>query len=250
MHSIFRQFRAPDWIRGAPSGWGLLLGVLILFSIISSCLVVGRVIVTANLKFLFLPGNLVLAWIPLFLAGGLWRLHVKSRQRTWPFAIGLLLWLCFLPNAPYLVTDLIHLRPRPPIPLWMDLMIFVSFLWLGVVLGFFSLYLIQRVAAERFGFLSGWLFVCVAIVLTALGIYIGRFLRWNSWDMMIRPVSLAVDLFGTFRHPRANPQPYVYTLLYSQLLLLFYASLYSLTKFRSDREKILPALPACFSSEL
>lgn len=232
------------WVQGIPEGSRCLLGILVLASVLCSGLVLGRVIVTVKLKFLFLPGNLVLAWIPLLIAGSLWRMHAESRRRTWSFVLGSLLWLSFLPNAPYLVTDLIHLRPRPPIPIWMDLAIFVSFLWLGVVLGFFSLFLMQRVVTERFGRIHGWLFVLVALVLTALGIYIGRFLRWNSWDMVIRPIPLARDLFDTFRHPRLHPQPYLYAALYSHLLFLFYATLYSLTRFRLDQANTAPALPA------
>src|SRR5688500_5536005 len=201
----------------------LLLLVLILASASAGMLVVIRVVLTSKLKFAFLLGNLFLAWIPLLLAGMLYRWHRAGKQRTWGFALTGAAWLFFLPNAPYIVTDLIHLRPRPPIPIWVDMIIIVKFAVIGLVLGFLALYIVQSIVAARCGWQVGWVFAFTVLALSGVGIYLGRFLRWNSWDLALNPLSLALDVLQEFRHPRSNPTPYLYTTIFAQMSIVIYS---------------------------
>ena len=100
------------------------------------------------------------------------------------------LWLLFFPNAPYLLTDFIHLRETPTTPLWYDALMLASFAWTGLLLGYASLYLMQMIWERAVGMLS-WLGVVAALALASLGVYVGRFLRFNSWDALVRPRRLA-----------------------------------------------------------
>ena len=127
--------------------------------------------------------------------------NVVDFLRVW------LAWFLFFPNAPYIVTDFVHLEHRPPVPLWFDLMMIASFAWTGLCLGYLSLYLMQEVARARFGRWISWVFVVVMLALGSVGVYAGRVLRWNSWDVVRHPRWLlhqSLDLTeGTVRATRA-----------------------------------------------
>ncbi len=133
----------------------------------------------------FLAWNLFLAWVPFGLAG----LLAATRHRLLGGLV-LGLWLLFLPNAPYLITDFIHLRPRPPVPLWADTLLFFLFAWTGLMLGLLSLlrvhlYLRQFYQARRaHGIIAGF------ILASSFGLYLGRVERWNSWDALLSPLAV------------------------------------------------------------
>lgn len=150
--------------------------------------------------FVFLIWNLFLAWIPFGLAMLVNRMHAKLYKGFLIFPI-IGAWLLFFPNAPYLLTDLLHLQPRHPIPHWYDVMLFTSFAWTGLLLGLISLYPIHQFFKQylpkplEHGLIILLLFLC------SLGVYIGRFLRWNSWDIIYQPKGLLTDLHNIFFYP-------------------------------------------------
>lgn len=220
-----------------PDAAVLVLLALMLASASAVMLVLIRVVLTAQPKFGFLVWNLFLAWIPLLLAIVLHCRHEAGKKRSWAFALAGLGWLFFLPNAPYIVTDLIHLRPRPPIPIWVDMIIIVKFALIGLVLGFLALYLVQHIVSARCGWRVGWVFALTVLALTGVGIYLGRFLRWNSWDLVINPLGLAHDVLHQFRHPRSNPAPYLYTMLFAQVGIVSYTLLYAITHLAGGKSR-------------
>ncbi|MEM6964643.1 MAG: DUF1361 domain-containing protein [Bacteroidota bacterium] len=175
--------------------------------------------------FLFLIWNLFLAWIPYGISILLPWLHGKWRSKLL-VALVLFCWLLFFPNAPYILTDLLHLRQRLGIPLWYDLMLFLSFAWTGLILGYLSLLEVQ-VFLERFvsSTFSNVISV-VAIFLCGFGIYLGRVQRWNSWDIITEPFSLFTDIL----HLLANPQTLGLAAVISVFLLLGYFTLTTLTR--------------------
>jgi uncharacterized membrane protein len=146
----------------------------------------------------FLPWNLFLAWIPWFAALG----FAASRAPAALAASGAV-WLLFLPNAPYLVTDLVHLRPRSGVPHWFDVLLFGAFALAGCVLGWASLEVVHRRVARALGPLGAAGVVAIVLFLTGFGVYLGRFLRWNSWDVVTRPVALAAEAAAALATPRA-----------------------------------------------
>jgi uncharacterized membrane protein len=192
-----------------------MMFTLILVSLFSVALVAVRVLFSGQITYIFLIWNLFLAWLPLLFA---W-LALRWQNRT-PLVLGaLFLWLLFFPNAPYLVTDLIHLRPLPPVPLWYDLILLFDYALLGLFLAFVSLHMMQNLVDRRFGSAASWAFVLSVLSISGLGVFIGRFLRWNSWDLFLRPFSLLGNVWAHLAEPR--------TLLVSGLmaLLLLFAYL-------------------------
>ncbi len=160
--------------------------------------------------------NLFLAWIPFacaLLADRLAAGRGPQRWLFWPAALG---WLLFFPNAPYILTDLIHLtffRNLAPQWIWFDLLSNLLFALTGLLLGFASLAVMQGLVRERAGRWAGWAFAAAASLLAGFGVYLGRFLRWNSWDVVRAPQQLAADVSQRL----GNPVEFRYTFGFSLL---------------------------------
>lgn len=168
----------------------LLFLALVFASMVSTSLVVVRGFYTGYVLFAFLVWNLILAWLPFLFATVVIMFPVKHYVTIF-FAA---LWLLFFPNALYIVTDFLHLWPRGDVPLWYDLIMIASFALTGLCLGFASLAMMQIQVGAHWGRWRSWLFVLLALAVSCFGVYIGRFLRWNSWDVFSNPLSLLVDL--------------------------------------------------------
>jgi len=172
----------------------LLLTALSLFSM---TMLIARVFFGGYIIHAYLVWNLFLAWLPLLMATA----AVANRHRPPLVIFWGLLWLLFLPNAPYLITDLMHLRPYAPVPVWYDALLLFSFALCGLLLALRSLSLMHSIATGRLGAWGGWLFVLSAAVLSSFGVYIGRFLRWNSWDVFANPGRLSADILAHLNSP-------------------------------------------------
>lgn len=178
-----------------------------------------------NAVFFFLIWNLFLAVVP-FVAAELFA-RAKGHLVRWPaFAV----WLLFLPNAPYIVTDFIHLRARPPVPLWFDVLLLISCAGTGLLLGYGSVMLVQRTIAKRWSVRAGWLVAAFALLLSAFGIYLGRFVRFNSWEVVTDPIPLFADIANRLMNPMAHPRTFAVTILYGVALLLGYMGLHALAE--------------------
>jgi uncharacterized membrane protein len=199
---------------------------LSLCSLAGGALLVCRLVVTGSTSLGFLPWNLLLAWIPLVAAATL-QLLDREKRLTRPRAAGLVgLWLIFFPNAPYLVTDFVHLRPRPgEAPLWFDIGVLMIFAWTGLLLGFVSLYWVQEFLRARVGTVRSTVVAMLVLGLSGYGIYLGRFARLNSWDLVLRPLDVAAQFVDVILHPRSHPRTLAVTLLYSAMLSAAYFTL-------------------------
>jgi len=164
-----------------------------LFKLIAFCalLLIVRAFKTEHYTFFFLLWNLFLAWIPFWLISQYKRFKRKSLQ----FAI-IALTLLFLPNAPYILTDLFHLTKNLIAPMWFDLVLILTFALLGLV--FFILATERLFKVLRPFFKSSLLFNAVkflVILSNGYGIYLGRYLRFNSWDVVSNPFQLVYRMY-------------------------------------------------------
>lgn len=176
-----------------------------------------RVRLTGSTYFSFMLWNLFLAALPLVFA---WFLpHTRRLSRAIPL---LAIWLLFFPNAPYVLTDLIHLKPRAGIPLWYDLLMLLSFALTSLWIGFHSLHMVHQWIARHVSVRMGWLVVLAVMPLTGFGIYLGRVLRWNSWDIISNPFSMLRDIATLALHPLAHRDVWLFTFGFSLLLMFCY----------------------------
>jgi len=180
--------------------------------------------------FLFLNWNLFLAWIPYLIALSLPYFYQKFNSKI--LIVGVLFcWLLFFPNAPYILTDFLHLKKRMGIPLWYDMMLFLSFAWTGLILGYLSLLEVQQFLKNFLSKTKVNIISVIVLLLCGFGIYLGRFQRWNSWDIVTNPISLFADILNIL----ANPQTLGLAVVISVFLLLGYFTLVTLSQGeRSD----------------
>ena len=204
----------------------LTVAGLFVASLFCVALVVVRNVHTGNGNFRFLIWNLFLAWIPFLLAVVVYDRWRRRRGGALLLALGGL-WLLFFPNAPYIATDFVHLQHDPLSAYWYDAVTIAAFAWLGVLLGFASLYLMQTVVRQWCGVVAGWVFAGVALALGSLGIYLGRFLRLNSWDALEHPTVLPRILHAVARNPFAYQQAIGVTVLFTVALGFAYFLLYN-----------------------
>jgi len=186
---------------------------------------------TGDPYYRFLVWNLILAWVPLVFAIAA---YARARRRVDPLVAVLLVpWLLFFPNAPYLLTDFIHLGEGPA-PLWYDALMLSAFAWTGLLLGFGSLYLVQLILRRAFGSAVAWLGVLGALGLASVGVYVGRFIRFNSWDALLHPVRVADVLQEQLS---AVPMRMAEALLaLTAFLLVGYLAVYSFTDLKLELE--------------
>jgi uncharacterized membrane protein len=204
-------------------------------------LVVSRICLSGQWLYLSLVWNLFLAWLPLVFALGVCRQHRPAGRAGWKLWALAGLWLLFFPNAPYIFTDLSHLDFWFQRHYWADLSITLLIALTGFLVGFVSLYLMQAVVADRLGRAASWLFILASAGLGGLGIWIGRFLRWNSWDVFIHPVGLSADLVRLATHPLANMRSFAFQALFAALLFFGYLMLYALTHLRPAQRPVVEA---------
>ena len=173
----------------------------------------------------YLIWNLTLAWIPLLLAIVLVEAY-KRRETVLTLIVIGAVWLLFLPNAPYLLTDFIHLGAEHRL---YDTILIGSFAFTGLALGFASLLLVQLVVTRAAGALSGWIVALGALFFASIGIYLGRVLRLNSWDAVKRPHLLWDAALSRLTEPLGNPQLIKFVLVFGGFLLVTYAGFYGFT---------------------
>lgn len=216
-----------------------LFMLLVAASAIGVILASVRMLRSDSSRYAFLIWNLMLAWIPFLLASLAYTL-ANARWRILYvvifFAAGA--WLVFFPNAPYILTDFQHLSVvTDGIPVWYDVVLLIWFAWTGLLLGIVSLYLMQEIIARMLGKTASWLFVIAVTGMSSFGIYIGRFLRWNSWDTWNNPLPLAREILNQFRHPIANREAFVFTIIFATLLLFIYVTLVVFGNLAVERQK-------------
>jgi uncharacterized membrane protein len=218
--------RAPDEARGRLETRGLALAALALTWCLG--LIAVRVLRTDSPYFLFLVWNLFLACIPLACSRALTSMSRRGAS-IWTRGALFLLWLLFLPNAPYIVTDLIHVSPPTGILSWYDSGTVLSCAAAGLLVGYLSLRDVQHLVEARFGNAAGWLMAGSASLLSGFGVYLGRVMRWNSWDVVTDPVALFRSVADLVLNAESHLHTYVITLLFGLGLLLGYAALYFLS---------------------
>ena len=186
-----------------------------------------------SLDFGYLVWNLFLAWLPLVFAV---RLVALLRHKLWSSWEGLgtsLLWLVFLPNSFYMISDFIHLQEVQRVDVLYDTFMFTSFIYTGVALGFSSLYLVHLQLRHRLSanLAAGW--VAVTLFICSAAVYVGRDLRWNSWDVLTNPGGLLFDVSDRLQHPAAYPQMLVTIITFFILLASMYSLLWRGTRLVS-----------------
>lgn len=200
--------------------------VSLLFSI---ALILARMGYTGKIFSLFMIWNLFLGSLPYLIT------RTMSREPKWAasklnFVIAFLLWLFWVPNSFYIITDLFHLHQNPDVPHWYDLALYMSCAWNGLLMGLLSVRQMEKLWMVRFPKLRDWWFIAPVMFLNAWGVYIGRFLRFNTWDLIANPFQLLTDIFPMLLHPMENKYAWGMVLCFSVMMTLMYVTLKQLSR--------------------
>lgn len=212
--------------RDARPGKGLQ--ALTLLTITGLSLVMVRGLLTGNWWFfIVLTWNLFLAWFPLGVVLVLRDLRQSGGpslrfRNHWLLVAGLLIWLAFLPNAPYLITDLYHIKNIDNTLLWFDTMSLFLFALTGLLIGLYSILIVHRMLRPLAGEWLTWVFIAGSQFLSGFGIYLGRVGRWNSWDVLTNPSSLTWAVAHAYRDHLSLKL----TLGYGFVLIVLYVAFY------------------------
>lgn len=189
--------------------------LLLLFSGYCLALVLFRGWFTASYFYLFLVWNLILAYVPFWITNTIKRVKLKKLGFVSVFVV----WLLFLPNASYIITDIFHLKKQTHVPLWFDLLLILSFALNGLLLFFLSVFDMYKQLLTRISSKLAWIITVATLILSAFGIYLGRFLRWNSWDIISNPKLLILDAVDRIINPLSHPATWGVTFGYGTLFL-------------------------------
>lgn len=193
--------------------------VLLISGALSLALLYGRMEYTNTNYFSFLKWNLLLGIIPLLISFAI----VKTSKRIESKLVILSMWfawLIFLPNSFYIITDLVHLKPRTIIPMWYDVAMLISFGWTGLFSGSLSVTLFDKyLNGLKFNDVAKHSIILICLLLCGLGCYIGRYFRWNSWDILDNPQAIYVDIMNTEVIGMG-----IFSVLFGMLFILVYHS--------------------------
>jgi uncharacterized membrane protein len=197
---------------------------ILVILILASVLNILRVVIFGSHSFVWLFWNIFLAIIPFSISTILIWLDKKEKLNKTIFIIGGIVWLLFIPNAPYLVTDFIHIGVVRSVPALYDTFLIFSFAWAGLYLGLYSISHIDEIIRKRYSNLTCEIIIPIIMLLIGFGVYLGRALRFNSWDVFVNHTSLLNHLWKIISQATIHTEVYFYTILISVFLYLFYKS--------------------------
>lgn len=201
--------------------------LLICMTLFCFSLSIFRCYVTETKVFLFLDWNLFLAWIPFVISSFL---YLFNRKNSILLLLTICVWILFFPNSPYILTDLFHLKGNGEIPIWYDLLIILSYAWAALFCGFLSLLDIERLLNEYFCKTLVDILIVLFLFLSSFGVYLGRFLRWNSWDIFQHPSGLLNDIIVRIIYPREYTSTWGVTILMGIMLNFMYFMIKNIKK--------------------
>lgn len=203
---------------------------ILIYSVGFTILLFGfRIIYSGTLLFFFIPWNLFLAWLPLLFSSKIKEQGINLRN-----SVFFVLWLLFFPNAPYMITDLFHLEQRDGVPMYFDLILLFTAAWNALLMGLLSFRNIETWLLRMYSSSTVRIISAVCFFACGFGIYLGRYLRFNSWHVITQPFDLLKEIAVRFIHPFEHPGTWAVTVLFSVLMMIVYETLKQLTKYNNS----------------
>jgi uncharacterized membrane protein len=204
--------------------------LLAAFIVFITGMIICRILYSGSFRFIFLLWNLFLGWIPFWIS-----LYLSGKKAThkWQAVFLLAGWLLFFPNALYIITDLIHLEEKSNVPTWYDAVLLFTSAITGLLMAFASLYKVEKFLGKQISNSATNKLTVLCLFIGSFGVYLGRFLRWNSWDIITNPWDLAKEIAVRFFFPIEYYHTWAITLLFTCLFSLLYFTLKKLSVYSS-----------------
>ena len=196
--------------------------ILLAFYVFIGLLITVRIYYTGCTLYLFLVWNIFLAWIPFRISSLFKKMNGKIK---WKPALVFCSWLAFFPNALYIVTDLIHLELESTVPKWFDALLLFSSAILGLMLAFISLFRVEVFLNKAINRKLIAPLILLILFLGSFGVYLGRFLRWNSWDIINNPFQLLLSITYRIISPFDHVQTWGITVVFTVFFYLLYVAI-------------------------
>jgi len=193
--------------------------ILTIFAVVLNIL---RILIWGKLSFIYITWNIFLAFIPFIISSLILYFFKEGKIKKYLFVIGIFLWIIFIPNAPYIITDFVHLGEIRSIPLLYDIVLLFTSSCVGLILGFNSFYHIEQIIYTKYNKNISNIIMGIIILMISFGVYLGRFLRFNSWDVFINHTSLIKNIWKNFSQSNGYIEVFFYTGLLFFFLFLFY----------------------------
>ena len=193
----------------------LLIGFLSFVAL----LLLARMIYSGTIRYLSMAWNIFLAWLP-YVMSSFFSVYIKKEK--WKQWILFMSWLLFFPNALYIVTDLIHLEEETNVPLWYDAVLLFASSFAGIVMAFVSLQRAEMLLRQYLPSVTVKFIIPILLFLGSFGVYLGRFQRWNSWDVVQNPVGLGMDIATRILSPVDNAKTWATTIIFTGLYSMLY----------------------------
>ena len=190
-------------------------------------MIICRIFYSGSLRYIFILWNLFLAWVPLRVS-----IHLMKEKSAWKSFGFLLVWLLFFPNALYITTDLVHLGGNTDVPVWYDAILLMMAAITGLVMAFASLFNVELFLARKMSLQIVNTLAVIALFLGSFGVYLGRFLRWNSWDIVSNPLDLLQQIAIRFLFPFDYYRTWAVTFLLTVFFSLLYFGMRNLPAHR------------------
>ncbi|CAH8292792.1 putative membrane protein [Mariniflexile fucanivorans] len=194
-----------------------LYSIITISLIFSLFLLMVRVKLNHSFFYLFLVWNLFLAIVPF---GITTYLRSKTNIKKIKLVLYFGAWLLFLPNAPYIITDLIHLRLSADSYLWLDILVVTSFACNGLLLFYLSMIDMKNILKTYINKTALHYLLITVLFASSFGVYLGRFLRYNSWEILSNPKYLVLDILNILSHPLAFKEAWLFTILFGIFLTI------------------------------
>lgn len=194
------------------------------FTVFAVIMNILRIVIWGKDSFVYILWNIFLAFIPFIISSFLLFYYKKKKVNNVFLIAGMFLWLIFIPNAPYIITDFVHLGEIRSIPILFDILLIFSSATVGLILGVNSLFHIEQIFNLKYSKMKTSKIMIIIILLISFGVYLGRFLRFNSWDIFVNHTSLINNVWDIFSNPSSSTDVFFYTLLFFSFIVVFYYS--------------------------
>jgi uncharacterized membrane protein len=202
----------------------LIPRTILILLCLSVILNLARIAIFHSISLIYLLWNIFLAILPFIASSVLLFYHRNGKLISWAGIIGGLIWLLLFPNAPYIVTDLIHMSRGNSILVLYDTVVLFASAWTGLIIGMYSLAHIDEIIGTRYSKKAAHIAVPFIMLFTSFGMYLGRFLRFNSWDVFINPISFGRNVWDVFYQPTQYVSAYIFTLVFFFFLYMSYGA--------------------------
>jgi uncharacterized membrane protein len=205
--------------------------ILFAFCAFIGLLLAARILYSGKTHYLFLVWNIFLAWIP-FVISSLFNKMINASK--WKQALVFCCWFAFFPNALYIVTDLVHLGRESSVPKWFDAVLLFSSSVVGLMMAFISLHRVEQYLHRNVNKNILAPLVILILFLGSFGVYLGRFLRWNSWDILSNPFQLLLSICQRVIFPFDHGRTWGVTVILTIFFYLLYISIKKLPGYLSQ----------------